>query len=137
MQQLRFQNKFDYFFEISDEIDPETCVVPPMLIQPFVENSIEHGVRDIENQGIILIRFIKDGKYLVIEVEDNGRGLSDQQETEKKKGHISMATKITNQRMKNIRAVTKKQCDFEVLDVSSFKSATGVIVRIRIPFNEQ
>ncbi len=137
LQQLRFQNKFDYFFEISDDIDPETCVVPPMLVQPFVENSIEHGVRDIEIQGIILIKFIKDREYLIIEVEDNGRGLSDQQETEKKKGHISMATKITNQRMQNIKAITKKQCNFEVLDVSSLRNTSGVLVRIRIPYNEE
>jgi LytS/YehU family sensor histidine kinase len=137
LQQLRFQNKFDYFFEISDDIDPQSCAVSPMLVQPFVENSIEHGIRDIDKQGVILIRFIKNGEYLVIEVEDNGRGLSDQQETEKKKGHISMATKITNQRMQNIRAVTKKQCNFEVLDISSLRNDSGVLVRIKIPYNEE
>ncbi len=48
LQRLRFQGKFDYFFEMSDEIDPEFTLVPPMLIQPFVENAIEHGVRDID-----------------------------------------------------------------------------------------
>lgn len=137
LQQLRFMEKFDYFFEISDGIDSEICLVPPMLIQPFIENSIEHGVRGINRQGIITIRFIKEADFLVIEVEDNGRGIQDQKETEKKKGHISMATKITKQRMQNIQALTKKSCKFEVIDNMKSSGIQGVSVRIKIPFKEE
>ena len=137
LQRLRFMEKFDYYFEISDGIDPEYCLVPPMLIQPFIENSIEHGVRDVDRQGTIMIRFVKEDDFLLIEVEDNGRGIQDQVEAEKKKGYISMATKITEQRMHNLQVITKKPCKFEVVDNIKVNGLQGVSVKIKIPFKEE
>jgi LytS/YehU family sensor histidine kinase len=136
LQQLRFQGKFDYFFELSQEIDQQQCMVPPMLLQPFIENSIEHGVRDIDRQGTIIIRFNKNYNTLVIEVEDNGRGLNDQEVSNKKSGHISMATKITKQRMQNLQALTKQNCKFEILDNAEISGLSGVLVRIEISYQE-
>ena len=136
LQQLRFQGKFDYFFELSEEIDPQQCLVPPMLLQPFIENAIEHGVRDIDRQGTIIIRFNKSNETLEIEVEDNGRGIKDQEASNKKETHISMATKITKQRMLNLQALTKRNCKFEVLDNIKSSGISGVLVRIEIPYQE-
>ncbi len=137
LQQLRFQCAFNYFFELSDDIDPQSTLVPPMLIQPFIENSIEHGIRNIDREGIIIIRFNKFEKDLVIEVDDNGCGMPDQQEEKKrKKGHISMAIRITRQRMQNLQAITKRQCKFEVIDKSIKLGNSGVLVRIKLPYQE-
>jgi len=137
LQQLRFQGKFDYYFEVSNTIETEYCMVPPMLIQPFVENSIEHGIRNIADQGIITISFNKYENQLIIEVEDNGRGIQDQQETEKEKGHISMATKITKQRLLNLQAITKQNCTFRVIDNKTENNLPGVLVRLIIPYKEE
>ena len=49
LEKLRFNNKFDYKIEISEDINPENTLIPPLLLQPFVENSILHGIRSIEN----------------------------------------------------------------------------------------
>lgn len=136
LQRLRYLEQFDYYFEVADSIDPEFCLVPSMLIQPFVENAIEHGIRDIEYQGLITIRFKTDGAHLLLEVEDNGRGLVKEHELEKKKsGHVSMATKITKQRLQNLEATHKQKCNFELLDKS--KSGTnGVLVKVYLPYIE-
>ncbi len=136
LQRLRFQGKFDYFFELSEDIDPQFTLVPPMLLQPFVENAIEHGVRDIDRTGIIIIRFNKENENLIIEVDDNGCGLQEQQASKKKKGHISMSTKITRQRMQNLQAITKKQCKFEVADKNTKLGLEGVLVSVVIPYQE-
>jgi LytS/YehU family sensor histidine kinase len=136
LQQLRFQNKFDYRFEISNNIEPQTCMVPPMLVQPFVENSIEHGIRGIDRQGLIIIRFNREQNLLLIEVEDNGIGLQEHSSEKQKSNHVSMATKITKQRMQNLQSITKRTCKLEILDKITHKSLPGVLIRIQIPFNE-
>jgi hypothetical protein len=137
LQQLRFQGKFDYFFELGESINPLTCLVPPMLVQPFVENAIEHGVRDMDTQGIIITRFIQQDNKLIIEVDDNGKGLKEQEKENKKKGHISMALKITRQRMQNLQTITRRACKFEVIDKNDYQALPGVLIRIEIPFLEE
>lgn len=133
LQQLRFQGKFQYQFEIKNDIDSEECLLPSMLIQPFVENAIEHGVRDIEYPGIIMIRFLKQDNDLLIEIEDNGRGLN-LDGNAKKSGHISMATQITRQRMELLKLQSKKTCKFEIANKNANPDSSGVIVRIVLPF---
>jgi LytS/YehU family sensor histidine kinase len=137
LQQLRFQGKFDYFFELGDEVDPKECLLPPMLLQPFIENAIEHGVRDIDWQGIIITRFNKSGNLLVIEVDDNGRGIKEQEANNKNKGHISMATKITRQRMQNLQAITRHKCRLEIVDKEQSQGMPGVLIRIELPYQEE
>jgi LytS/YehU family sensor histidine kinase len=137
LQQLRFQGKFDYFFELGDEVDPKVCLLPPMLLQPFIENAIEHGVRDIDWQGIIITRFNKSGNLLVVEVDDNGRGIKEQEGNNKIKGHISMATKITRQRMQNLQAITRNKCRLDVIDKELSQGMPGVLIRIELPYQEE
>ncbi|PKP08939.1 MAG: hypothetical protein CVU09_13410 [Bacteroidetes bacterium HGW-Bacteroidetes-4] len=138
LQQLRFQGKFDYFFELGDEVDPKMCLLPPMILQPFIENAIEHGVRDIDWQGVIIARFNKTGNLLVVEVDDNGRGIKEQEANINiNKGHISMATKITRQRMQNLQAITRHKCRLEVVDKEQSLGMPGVLIRIELPYQEE
>ncbi len=136
LQRLRFQEKFDYFFEIPNNISPQSTLVPPMLIQPFIENAIEHGVRDIDRQGTIIVRFNKQADYLIIEVEDNGKGISEQNSAKNNKGHISVATEITKQRLQNLQTIMKKKCKMEIIDSIKTTGLHGVLVKIEIPFIE-
>lgn len=137
LQKLRYQDRFDFFFEIDDEIHPSDCLIPAMLIQPFVENSVEHGVRFIDYQGNIFVRFQKKQQKLIIQVEDNGLGLQKQEtkdSKEKKKKYVSMATKITRRRLQNIEATYKQKCSFSIKDKKSMGVGTGVLVSIEIPY---
>jgi ligand-binding sensor domain-containing protein len=75
LEKARFGNSFRYDIFISPGIDKAAYQIPPMLLQPYVENSIRHGLRSREDdRGLIRIQFIENGPHLVCVVEDNGVG---------------------------------------------------------------
>lgn len=137
LQRMRFDNKFEYTIQISPEIDLEHHLIPPMMAQPFIENAIEHGIIYLEAKGHITIRFLLEVGGLKLEVEDNGVGIersSELGETNRKK-HQSLATRITKDRLKNLRLVYGKQVRMEMVNLSadSETNAQGTLVRFYIP----
>jgi len=72
-QQFRFNDKFDYDFIVSG-VQVENEKIPPLLLQPFVENSIEHGFKNFKKQGKIIIKIQKINDRLCFEISDNGQG---------------------------------------------------------------
>lgn len=75
MEQMRFG--FRYEVQIDDAIDAANTEIPAMLLQPFVENAVKHGVSSLNGGGQIHIRFIKQENGLLIEIKDNGKGFQD------------------------------------------------------------
>lgn len=75
IQQLLYNNKFNYRIEVDEIPDPEAILLPPMLTQPFIENAIKHGLKRRESGGFVQIRFYKKGEALFFEVTDNGSGI--------------------------------------------------------------
>jgi len=73
-QQFRYKDKFEYSINIDPEIDILETQVPPMILQPFVENAIEHGFKNIDYTGKLTINIFVDNKKLCFEVIDNGQG---------------------------------------------------------------
>ena len=71
LESLRFKNKFNYEVKIADDINPENTLIPPMILQPFVENSILHGLAKKENDGKITIHIDKTEDLLKCTIEDN------------------------------------------------------------------
>jgi hypothetical protein len=75
LEKMRMGGKFDYQIEVKDNFDDEEIMLPSMIIQPFVENSIWHGIAGIEDQGLIRIVFSqKSEKEIIVRIEDNGVG---------------------------------------------------------------
>lgn len=72
-QKMRYQNKFDYSFDIQDDLDLNFISIPPLLLQPFVENSIEHGFKNKTN-GLITIKISETEKGVYYSISDNGSG---------------------------------------------------------------
>lgn len=138
LQALRFEGKFDYSIQIDEDIDLEHHAIPPMLAQPFLENSIEHGIIHMSDKGLISIRFELLGEKIVLEVEDNGVGIdkSLQQSNKKRSDHQSLATKITHERLKNIKRSRKQHITMDIIDLSSQLNSVkrGTLVRFEIPF---
>ncbi|MDI9339238.1 MAG: two-component regulator propeller domain-containing protein [Sediminibacterium sp.] len=102
LEQMRFEDKFHYSITIADDIDPESIEIPPMLLQPFVENSIWHGILPAEVEGRIEIRIEHNAhKDIVFSIEDNGIGIAASKERKalRKDLHISRGTSITAQRI--------------------------------------
>jgi tetratricopeptide (TPR) repeat protein len=98
-QQFRFDNNFDYKINIDQTIDLDSIEIPPMLIQPFVENAIEHGIKNKTKGGKIEINIFKKENSICFEITDNGIGFDFEKETNKTKEEIH-ALNIFTKRLK-------------------------------------
>lgn len=73
-QKFRFKDKFDYQINIDDKISSKEYLIPPMILQPFIENSIEHGFKNISYKGLVTINIKIIDNKLCFEIIDNGSG---------------------------------------------------------------
>ncbi len=115
LEQLRFKNKFTYGIEVDEEIDYDVYI-PPMLIQPHVENAILHGIKPKEGNGRIDIRFILEGEFLICEIEDDGIGRKAAKELGARKDHRSMATRINKDRIRLLKETLNDDISIEIID---------------------
>jgi len=137
LQSLRFEGKFAYSIQIDNDIDLEHHAIPPMLAQPFIENAIEHGIIHMSDRGLINIRLNLKGQNFLLEFEDNVVGIdkSLQKSQKKRDDHQSLATRITKERLKNIRRSRGQIIKMEIIDLSSLpdSSKRGTLIRFEIP----
>jgi len=133
LQQLRFDNSFDYNLEVADDIEKEETGIPPMIAQPFIENSIEHGIASKPEKGIIDIRFTRQNSYLLFELTDNGIGL-EKSKKYRSDEHTSMATELTKKRIENLKKYRKKKFKLQIIDLhKKFIDKEGTRVVIQMP----
>lgn len=133
IQQMRHENCFSYEVIVDEELDTEIIQIPPMLSQPFVENSIVHGVKDIDYKGEIIVEFKKNEDFMQISVEDNGKGI----EKNIQKTHKSHATDITKERLKIINKNKKKIISFEIINLKDVSEMSGTKVVFNLPLIEK
>ena len=101
LESHRMDHRFDFDIEVAPEIDPEATYVPPLILQPFVENSIWHGVSALENRkGNIKILVGHKAEGIQVTVRDNGIGRKKSAELQRKyrKKHTSSGIRITKER---------------------------------------
>ena len=137
LQKLRYQEKFDYNVEVDKNIEQEDMSIPPMLVQPFIENAIEHGIRHKKIPGRIDVRFFLKDKKILCEVEDDGIGREKAWETEARErtGHKSLATEIIRDRIVNLNKKFKQKIKLEIIDkLSENQEATGTKVLLDLPY---
>lgn len=91
MEKLRFKEDFDFEISFEGEEAPELLQVPPMLIQPFVENAIIHGLVPSKKYKMLKIEFIEEEDFLICKVKDNGQGFDNKPQN---KTHQSKALKM-------------------------------------------
>jgi len=137
LQKFRYPEKFDYILTIDNHINQEDMTIPPMLVQPFIENAIEHGFRHKKEKGNIDVRFILQGNRILCEIEDDGIGREKAWEAEytEKVKYKSLATQIIKERIDLLNQKLKQKIHFEILDkTSKNKMAQGTIVLIDLPY---
>jgi LytS/YehU family sensor histidine kinase len=136
LQKVRFSDQFDYELEVDETLDPESTFVPPMLTQPFIENAIEHGIRNLGSKGKIDIRFIRRDDKILLEIEDNGIGREKAEELlrQRDKTHKSMATAITLERIVVLNRKLKRKISLEIVDMKDdHGEAKGTRVVFGVP----
>lgn len=82
-QKLRFQDKFDYEINIFSNVNIDSENIPPLLLQPFIENAIEHGFKNKKEEGKITINISKNKDLICYEIIDNGKGFKNKSKDEK------------------------------------------------------
>lgn len=130
LEQLRFQEDFTYSITLDDSVKSTQIRIPIMMIQPFVENAIWHGLMNKEGERILEIRFsIEDEKYLLCIVEDNGLGRVERENVLKEKK--SLATFFVRSRLDLINKIHNLECDLQIIDKPNF-GGTKVVLRLPI-----
>lgn len=132
-QKLRFEERFEYYIEAEDVLLDEHAIIPPMITQPFIENSIEHGQLHTIDGGFIKIKFAKVDGMLNISIIDNGIGREASRKNKKSSAHKSMAMEITRERIDNLNKKNKTEGFLELKDFD-LRNKTGTNVLISLPY---
>ena len=133
-QKLRFEDRFQFYIETEDILMEEHAIIPPMITQPFIENSIEHGQLHTIEGGFIKIKFAKVDGMLNISISDNGIGRDASRKNKKSSAHKSMAMEITRERIDNLNKKNKTD-GFLIVDDYDKSKKTGTNVLISLPYN--
>jgi ligand-binding sensor domain-containing protein len=137
MEKLRFNDTFTYNIDIETNLDPSSIFIPPLLLQPFVENAIWHGLMHKTDRGRLGIRLRVEKNILVCVIEDNGVGRSFSQASEGKSAvkQKSMGIQLTRQRLALINGnsgITDNDFVIEDLyDDTGHAAGTKILLRIR------
>lgn len=130
LENHRFNDKFDYSFDVDENIKTEDFLIPPMLIQPYIENAVWHGLRYKKEKGFLKVSINKSGNTIVITIEDDGIGRKKSQELKTENQKILKSTGIKNidSRLKIISNIYKTKLDVDIQD--AIPTGTKVIVKI-------
>ncbi|MFO7655705.1 MAG: two-component regulator propeller domain-containing protein [Bacteroidales bacterium] len=136
LEKLNANERFDFSITIDKEIDAAKVEIPPMMIQPFVENAIIHGMRKLERKGIINITFRKSGHSLIVEIKDNGIGRKEAQINKLPAGkHKSTGMNVTARRLEQIENQSGLKAGVQIIDFTDdqeISCGTGVVVTIPV-----
>ncbi len=138
IESRRFGTPFTYAINVGDNIDTYSMEIPSMLLQPFVENAIKHGLFHKKDGGHINIAFIQENKSLKCVVEDNGVGRAKTAElnTQQGRGHKSRGLQIVNERLAIIRAANPGNYDVKISDLfDRQQNPSGTRVEITLPLS--
>lgn len=133
LEQERFSNSFSYQFDIQPELLEKDYQIPPLLIQPFVENAILHGIRHLtERKGNILLNLSISESLLLCVITDNGIGRKASSEINKQRqeSHKSMGVDITMERISSYQALYGDKMETNITDL-----VEGMRVEIKLPLN--
>ncbi len=112
LEQMRFQDKFDFEINCDNGIKNNSIKIPSMLLQPYIENSIWHGILPSEHHGLIILSIKKNDEKIVFNIRDNGIGIEQslKEKLDKKQLHVSKGMELTKGRINLINKITSKTC---------------------------
>ena len=128
----RFKDKFDYKLEVDDQIDQENLLIPPMIVQPYVENAIWHGLRYKETKGELYIGYLKKEDHIKVLITDNGIGRKRSKELKTANQQKTQSTGMYN--IENRLEIINQMFDTGItLNINDLTEEYGTKVEIDIP----
>ena len=138
LEQMRYADKFSVFYKVQEEILDHGYLIPPMIIQPFIENAIIHGLRNkTVNDGMLHLSARLNNNYIVVQVEDNGIGRVKAGELKSlfQKQHQSKGMELLNKRFRLLNKEFGSSIQTEIIDVMNNNEVAGTLVTINVPLN--
>ncbi|WP_408041253.1 sensor histidine kinase [Tenacibaculum amylolyticum] len=141
LEKLRFEDTLSYEITTKSEINREEIEIPTMLIQPYIENALKHGLLHKKEERKLTISFILDEEkhYILCKVTDNGvgRDKANALNSKRKKYHRPFATKATQDRITLLNHEKNKKIQVEIIDLFTEKNIpSGTQVIIKIPYRK-
>jgi tetratricopeptide (TPR) repeat protein len=129
LEKTRFADKFDYEIDVDENLNLQTLQIPGMLVQPFLENAIWHGLRYRKDKGLLKLNFEKRNQHIKITIEDNGIGIEESKKlkTQHQKAREGRGMKNTLERIGLLNDLYKQDIRCKVEDK---KNEPGVLVEI-------
>lgn len=138
LEQMRFENKFDYSIDIDKSIDGDYDEIPPMLIQPYLENAILHGINPKKGNGHISINIKVVNQFIKISIKDDGIGREKSravQSLQPAARHKSLGMKITKDRVRILNTIHQSNLNVNIIDLyNEKKESIGTQVDLFIPY---
>ncbi|RZM06133.1 MAG: hypothetical protein EOO88_53830 [Pedobacter sp.] len=129
LEKKRFGSRFSYTLDIDPQIDKDETMIPSMLLQPYIENAIWHGIMPKEDGGNVAIKMnLTDPSYLLISIVDDGVGIENSLKTKKDK-HVSKGMDLTQERINLLNQVEVIPIQIEIRQ----RNSSGTEVSIRVP----
>jgi hypothetical protein len=132
LEQKRLQDKFEFIYKIDKSIDNEGIMVPSLLLQPYIENAIKHGLSPLKLGGVLKLEFTKEDDFLICKVEDNGIGRRATLSQKKDSQHHSMGMQIIDHRLQLFRDSYNWNINLEVIDKYNGDTPTGTLIIVKM-----
>jgi hypothetical protein len=133
LEKMRFQEKFQYTVNVAEDIDQYAVQIPPMLLQPIIENAIRHGLRNMDTDtGMLRVDFRQEAKRLICTIDDNGIGMKKAAEL-KTTMHVEYQSKgmsLTMSRIQAINMISDKKITIDIKDKYDNNEADGTLVTL-------
>ncbi len=137
LEAVRFSSKFNYKFIVDSSIEPEKILISPLIVQPYVENAIWHGLMHLKGvKGELTVRFEKENGMLKCTVDDNGIGRKSSNEMKSEAQHEPMGLSITNERVEVLNEVYGINIRVKIFDKTDAEGkASGTRIELLMPLN--
>ena len=136
LEAMRFKDKLEYSINVDSNVDADFIELPPMIVQPYAENAIWHGLMPKKEGGILTIHISQeDDTAVYIVIRDNGIGRTKAAELKMKQSpeHQSIGTKITGERIALLNERQHQSAHVDIVDEFTDGQAAGTIVTIKLP----
>lgn len=138
LEKMRFEDSFMYNIKVAGDIEKDSTKIPAMLLQPYIENAVKHGLLHRKTNRILNVYFEKDNRFLKITIDDNGIGRKRSEELKaiNKKHHASFAMEANKKRL-DILKQQYKNIVLEIIDkYVDNGEATGTTVIVKLPLQQ-
>lgn len=134
LEKMRFEDKFNYQIDIDPSLQSSQIQIPPMILQPFIENAIWHGLMPKKEKGNVLIQVVSQDEHIQCVIEDDGIGRKAASDISRgRKRHQSLGIQITKERLDILNETYQMNASIDIIDLSERGHPSGTRVLINLP----